>query len=162
MEDSALVAQRHFTKSPSGSSTGIVRDFWQPCRNRTIAGLLETGDELILPLSDRLERLILVDTDHCESAYRTRLEIQQQLWYLSTRQERDVFEIHRDCWKLSWFGKTGHHINEPEYVKALYTSQRTYQIDNRNWREEQSRDWILKWWIEEDNCGSQQQLGNGF
>ena len=115
MEDSALVAQRHFTKSPSGSSTGIVRDLWQPCWNRTIAGLLETGDELILPLSDRLERLILVDTDHCESAYRTRLEIQQQLWYLSTRQER-VFKIHWDCWKLSLFGKTGHHINEPEYV----------------------------------------------
>ena len=115
MEDSALVAQRHFTKSPSGSSTGILRDFWQPCWNRTIAGLLETGDELTLPLSDRLERLILVDTDHCELAYRTRLEIQQQLWYLSTRQER-VFKIHWDCWKLSLFGKTGHQINEPEYV----------------------------------------------
>ena len=78
MADSEKVAQRHFTMSPSGSSTGILRDWVHPSCQRMIAGLLDTGDELILPLSDRLVRLTVVDTNQAPFPYRDK-EIQQQL-----------------------------------------------------------------------------------
>ena len=62
MEDSAKLAQRHFATSPSGSSTGILRDWGHPSCHRTIAGLLDTGEEFIRPLSDRLLRLTDAET----------------------------------------------------------------------------------------------------
>ena len=77
-EDSELVAQRQLTTSPSGSSTAILRDCGHPSCQRTIAGLLDIGDELIFPLSDRLVRLTVAVTSQFPLPYRER-EIQQQL-----------------------------------------------------------------------------------
>ena len=63
------------------------------------------------------------------------------------RRERKVSEK-TEARKLSWFGRTGHHNNETEHEKALYSSQHTknsigIEIMKSNRVTEWWKEWIL-------------------